>query len=54
METYALTTATYQRRALFVRSANAELLVKMLFHYRDQGRYTCTDLLSCRNICTSC
>ena len=39
METYALTTTTYQRRALFVRTANAELLVKTLFHYRDQGRY---------------
>jgi putative transposase len=39
MPTYALTTATYQRRALFVRTANAELLVNVLFHYRDQGRY---------------
>jgi putative transposase len=39
METYALTTATFQRRALFARTANAELLVKALFHYRDQGRY---------------
>jgi putative transposase len=39
METYALTTTTYQRRALFVRTANAELLVQTLFHYRDQGRY---------------
>ena len=39
METYALTTATHQRRALFVRTFNAELLVKTLFHYRDQGRY---------------
>jgi putative transposase len=39
METYALTTATYQRRALFVVTRNAELLVKTLFYYRDQGRY---------------
>ena len=39
MSTYALTTATHQRRALFLRAANAELMVKMLFHYRDQGRY---------------
>jgi putative transposase len=38
METYSLTTTTYQRRALFARTANAELLVKTLFHYRDQGR----------------
>lgn len=39
MPTYALATGTYQRRALFFRTANAELLVQMLFHYRDQGRY---------------
>jgi len=39
METYALTTATYQRRAVFVRTENAELLVRTLLHYRDQGRY---------------
>ena len=39
METYALTTATFQRRALFPVMANAELLVKTLFHYRDQERY---------------
>jgi putative transposase len=39
METYALTTTTYQRHSLFVRTENAELLVKTLFHYRDQGRY---------------
>ncbi len=39
MNTYALTTVTYQRRALFVRTANAELLLTTLFHYRDQGRY---------------
>jgi putative transposase len=39
METYALTTSTYQRRALFVVSKHAELLIKTLFHYRDQGRY---------------
>ncbi len=39
MSTYALTTATYQRRALFTRTANAELLVTTLLHYREQGRY---------------
>jgi len=39
METYALTTTTYQRRALFVVTKHAESLVKTLFHYRDQGRY---------------
>jgi hypothetical protein len=31
METYALTTAIFQRRALFPVMANAELLVKTLF-----------------------
>jgi putative transposase len=39
METFALSTSTYQRRALFVVTKHAELLVKTLFHYRDQGRY---------------
>jgi putative transposase len=39
MQTYAITTATHQRRALFLRTANAELLMSTLFHYRDQGRY---------------
>ena len=37
--TYAVATATYQRRAILVRSANAELLLDILFRYRDQGRY---------------
>jgi putative transposase len=39
MTTYALTTGTYQRRALFLRTANADLLIEILFHDRDQGRY---------------
>jgi putative transposase len=39
MPTYALTTATYQRRALFQKTANAELFIEMLFRYRDCGRY---------------
>lgn len=39
MPTYALTTATYQSCALFVRTANAKLLLDTLFRYRDQGRY---------------
>ena len=39
MESYALTTATFQRRALFAVTTNAELLVETLFHYRDQGRF---------------
>jgi putative transposase len=39
MPTYALTTATHDRRAIFTRTGNAELLVGTLFRYRDQGRY---------------
>jgi putative transposase len=39
LNTYAITTATHQRRAIFVRTANAELLTETLFRYRDQGRY---------------
>lgn len=39
MRTYSLTSVTYQRRSLFVRTANAELLLQTLFHYRNQGRY---------------
>jgi putative transposase len=39
MPTYALTTGTCQRRALFVKTAIAELMVEVLFHYRDKGRY---------------
>jgi putative transposase len=39
MPTYALTTATDGRRALFSRTENAKLLVKVLFRYQDQGRY---------------
>ena len=39
MQTYALTTTTYQRRSIFVKTAHAELLLKTLFHYRDHGRY---------------
>lgn len=39
MPTYHLTTVTYQRRAIFLRTANADLLLETLFHYRDQGRY---------------
>ena len=30
---------TFQRRALFLRTANAELLVNTIFRYRDQGRF---------------
>ncbi len=39
MNTYSLTTVTHQRRAILVRTANAELLLNTLFHYRDEDRY---------------
>src|SRR5579863_9956402 len=39
INTYAITTVTFQRRALFVRTANAELLVQTIFGYREQGRF---------------
>jgi putative transposase len=39
MPTYAITTSTWQRRTLFTRTANAELLVATIFRYRDQARY---------------
>ena len=39
MPTYAITSVTYQRRALFMRTANADLLLGTIFQYRDQGRY---------------
>jgi putative transposase len=39
INTYAITTVTFQRRALFLRTANAELLVNTIFRYRDQGRF---------------
>lgn len=39
MAAYALTRITSQRRAFLTRTENAETLVTVLFHYRDQGRY---------------
>jgi len=39
MPTHAVTTVTHQRRALFQRTVNAELLLNVFFRYRDQGRY---------------
>jgi putative transposase len=39
MSTYALTTVTHGRRALFTRTATAQVLLETLFHYRDRGRY---------------
>jgi putative transposase len=39
MSTYSITTVTFQRRVLFLRTANAELLVTTIFRYREQGRF---------------
>jgi putative transposase len=38
-QTYALTTVTHDRIRLFQRTANAELLLSLLFRHRQQNRY---------------
>jgi putative transposase len=38
-DTYFLTTAIAERRTLLRSEANAALLSKLTFHYRDEGRY---------------
>ena len=38
-ETYALTAVAYERRRVFQRTANAELLIATMFRYRDQSRF---------------
>ena len=38
-EMYALTAVAYERRLVFQRTANAELLIATLFRYRDQSRF---------------
>jgi putative transposase len=37
--TYAITISTFQQHRHFQRSANAELLITTLFHYRDAGKF---------------
>ena len=39
MQTHAITLVTHQRRSLFTRTANADMMLKLLFHHRDQNRY---------------
>jgi putative transposase len=39
MQTHAITLLTHQRRSLFTRTANAELMLEILFRYRIQNRY---------------
>jgi len=38
-QTFALTTVTHNRYRIFQRTTNAELLLSILFRYRDQKRY---------------
>jgi putative transposase len=38
-ETYALTIVTHQRRSIFQRTENAQLMIDTLFRYRDQNRF---------------
>ena len=39
MQTHAITLLTHQRRALFARTANADLCLELLFRNREQSRY---------------
>ena len=39
MQTYALTILTHQRRFIFARTANAELIQETLFRHRSLNRY---------------
>jgi putative transposase len=39
MQTHAITLLTHQRRTLFTRTANADLMLEILFRHREQARY---------------
>ena len=39
MQTYALTILTHQRRSIFTRTANVDLMQETLFRHRSQNRY---------------
>ena len=39
LSTYFITSATWCKRPSFQTARMAELLVQVMFHYRDQGRY---------------
>ena len=43
--TFFITSVTAQRRALFQRTAAADLLVDVFFHYREQGKYLLHDFV---------
>ena len=38
-QTYALTAVCYERRRIFQRTANAELMIATLARYRDSGKF---------------
>jgi len=38
-QTYAFTAISHERRRIFQRTANAELLIATIFRYRDQSRF---------------
>jgi putative transposase len=38
-ESFVITSVTHQRRRIFQRTANAELLMTTLFRYQQQGRF---------------
>jgi putative transposase len=38
-ETFAITAVTHQRRRIFQRTTNADLMMDLLFRYRDQSRF---------------
>jgi putative transposase len=39
LQTYAITINTHNRKRIFQRTANAELMIATLFRYREQGRF---------------
>jgi putative transposase len=39
LETYAITILSHQRKRIFQRAVNADLMIATLFRYRDQGRF---------------
>ena len=39
MQTFAITILAHQRRSLFTRTANADLMLEVLSRYRTQDRY---------------
>jgi len=43
--TFFITSVTAQRRALFQRTAAADLLVDVFLRYRDQGKYLIHDFV---------